>query len=215
MPLLHPRYKKRMDYRERITGEAAELFMKYGIRSVTMDSIAQNLGMSKRTIYEHFADKDELLFSVILSMAEKQKKAFKKIMDDSENVIEALFEILHFATTHIRNTNPTYFVDLRKYHHKVFEKICNRGDIRNYEMSLAMLSRGIKEKIFRDDINIDIVNAGIHGIINMTSDSEYLPAGKYSRFEIIDNLLFNYLIGISTPRGQELINIYKEQRKFE
>ncbi len=204
-----------MDYRERITGEAADLFMKYGIRSVTMDSIAHNLGMSKRTIYEHFADKDELLYSVIMSMSEKQKVAFRKIMDDSGNVIEALFEILHVATTHIRNINPTYFVDLKKYHYKVFEKICNRGDIRNYEMSLAMLRRGLKEKIFRDDINIDIVNAGIHGIINLTSDSEYLPAGKYSRYEIIDNLLLNYLIGISSPRGQELINIYKEQRKFE
>ncbi|MDA3833610.1 MAG: TetR/AcrR family transcriptional regulator [Spirochaetales bacterium] len=204
-----------MDYRERITGEAANLFMTYGIRSVTMDSIAHNLGMSKRTIYEHFADKDELLYSVIISMAGKQKKTFRKIMDDSENVIEALFEILHVATKHIRNTNPTYFVDLKKYHYKVFEKICNKGDIRNYEMSLAMLRRGIKEKLFRENINIDIVNAGIHGIINLTSDSEYLPAGKYSRFEILDNLLLNYLIGISTPGGKELINIYKEQRKFE
>ena len=82
-------------------------------------------------------------------------------------------------------------------------------------MSLAMLRRGVEEKIFREDINIDIVNAGIHSVIDSTRDNDDLPPEKYSRFEIIDNLLFNYLIGISTAKGQKLINKYKEQKKIE
>ena len=204
-----------MDYNKRITEEAAVLFMKYGIKSVTMSSIADQLGISKRTIYEHFSDKDELLYSVIRSMAGRQKEAFSQIMEESDNVIEALFEILRVASGHFRNTNPNYFIDLKKYHYKVFERICNKGDIRNYEMSLKMLRRGVSENLFRDDINIEIVNAGIHGVINITHDENYLPADKYSRFEIIDNLLFNYLLGISTAKGQELINKFKKQKKSE
>ena len=204
-----------MDYRERITEEAAVLFMKFGIRSVTMDSIAHHLGMSKRTIYENFADKDELLISVINSMASKQKDVFMKIMNEADNVIEALFEMLRIASNHLTNINPTYFMDLKKYHYKVYEHICQKGDIRNFEMSLAMLRRGVEEKIFREDINIDIVNAGIHSVIDSTRDNDDLPPEKYSRFEIIDNLLFNYLIGISTAKGQKLINKYKEQKKIE
>ncbi|MBN1387778.1 MAG: TetR/AcrR family transcriptional regulator [Bacteroidales bacterium] len=204
-----------MNYRVRITEEAAVLFMKYGIRAVTMDSIANHLGMSKRTIYEHFADKDELLVSVINNMAKKQKDVFRKIMDDADNVIEALFEMLRVASLHFSNTNPTYFMDLKKYHYKVYEMICQKGDIKNYEMSLAMLRRGIEEKIFRDDINIEIVNTGIHSAIDAIRDNEDLLPEKYSSFEIVDNLLFNFLLGIATPEGQQLINKYKEQKKIE
>jgi AcrR family transcriptional regulator len=204
-----------MDIRERIIQAAAVLFMKFGIRAVTMDSIANHLGMSKRTIYEQFADKDELLMSVMENMAARQKESFRGIMDTAGNVIEALFEILRIATLHFNNTNPTFFVDLNKYHYKVYERICQKGDIKNYEMSLAMLRRGIDEKVFRDDINVEIVNIGIHGALDITRENEELSEGKYSRFEILDNLLFNYLIGISTPKGQELINKYKEQKKLE
>ncbi|MEA1888112.1 MAG: TetR/AcrR family transcriptional regulator [Bacteroidota bacterium] len=204
-----------MDYRERITQEAAVLFMKYGIRAVTMDSIAHHLGMSKRTIYEHFADKEELLVSVISSMSAKQKDVFRKIMSEADNVIEALFEMLRVADAHFSNTNPTYLMDLKKYHHRVYEMICQKGDIKNFEMTLSMLREGVEEKMFRDDINIDIVNAGIHGIIDTTRDNEEMSFDKYTPFEIIDNLLFNYLLGISTPKGRELINKYKEQKKTE
>jgi len=204
-----------MDVRERIIHEAAVLFMKFGIRAVTMDSIAHHLGMSKRTIYEHFADKNELLMSVMETMAARQKESFREIMARADNVIEALFEILRIATLHFNNTNPTFFMDLNKYHYRVYEKICQKGDIKNYEMSLAMLRRGVDEKVFRDDINIEIVNIGIHNALDITRENEELAAGRYSRFEILDNLLFNYLIGISAPRGQELINKYKEQKKLE
>ena len=201
-----------MDYSERITAEAAVLFMKYGIRAVTMDSIAHHLGMSKRTIYEHFSDKDALLMSVITTMAGKQKRTFRRIMKESGNVIEAFFEILRIASTHFNQTNPTYLMDLKRYHYNVYEKMCEKGNIRNYEMSLDMLRRGVEEKIFRDDINIEIVNIGIHSVIDISRDNEELAAGEYSSIEVIDNLLFNFLIGISTPMGQELIYKYKEQK---
>jgi len=204
-----------MDSRERIIQEAAVLFLKFGIRAVTMDSIAHHLGMSKRTIYEHFADKNELLMSVMENMAARQKESFRKIMSEAGNVIEALFEILSIATLHFNNTNPTFFMDLNKYHYRVYEKICQKLDIKNYEMSLAMLRRGVDEKVFRDDINIEVVNVGIHSALDMTRENDELSGGRFSRFEILDNLLFNYLIGISTSRGQELINKYKEQKKIE
>lgn len=204
-----------MDYRERITEEAAHLFMKYGIRAVTMDSIAQHLGMSKRTIYENFSDKDALLYHVIETMAAKQKDVFSRIMATSGNVIEALFNMLTTASAHIKNQNPTYMIDLKRYHYGVYQRICKKGDIRNYEMSVAMLKRGVEEGIFREDINIDIVNIGIHAVIDITRDNEELSIENFTSFQILDNLLFNYLIGISTPRGQNLINKYKEQKKQE
>ncbi|HKL67663.1 MAG TPA: TetR/AcrR family transcriptional regulator [Bacteroidales bacterium] len=204
-----------MDYRDRITAEAAALFMKYGVRAVTMDSIAHELGMSKRTIYEHFSDKDTLLENVIRTMAEKQKVVFREIMDKSGNVIEAVFEILRVASSHFRTSSPTYLTELKKYHYGVYEKLCKKSDIRNFEMSLMMLRRGVEEKIFRDDLNIDIVNSGIHAAIDITRDNQYLPDRQFSRTDIINDLLINYLRGISTEKGRKLIDKYTNQKNFE
>ncbi|MCF8221653.1 MAG: TetR/AcrR family transcriptional regulator [Bacteroidales bacterium] len=204
-----------MDYRDRITAEAAALFMKYGVRAVTMDSIAHELGMSKRTIYEHFSDKDTLLENVIRTMAEKQKVVFREIMDKSGNVIEAVFEILRVASSHFRTSSPTYLIEMKKYHYGVYENLCRKSDIRNFEMSLNMLRRGVKEKIFRDDLNIDIVNSGIHAAIDITRDNQYLPDRQFSRADIINDLLINYLRGISTEKGRKLIDKYTNQKNFE
>jgi len=204
-----------MDYKERITEEAAHLFMKFGIRAVTMDSIAQHLGMSKRTIYENFSDKDELLYHVIETMAARQKEVFRHIMASADNVIEALFNMMTTASAHMKNQNPTYMMDLKRYHYGVYQRICQKGDIRNYEMSIAMLKRGVEEGIFRNDINIEIVNIGIHAAIDITRDNEELSIEEFTNFQILDNLLLNYLIGISTSRGQNLIQEYKEQKKQE
>lgn len=203
-----------MDNKDRITLEAAGLFMKFGIRRVTMDSLASHIGISKRTIYENFADKDALLMSVIQSMVRKQKELFLDLMVKSENVIEVIFSIFEIAAGHFQNADPSFLSDIRKYHYKVYERISNKSDIRNYEMSLALLKRGVEEKIFRGDLNIEIINAGIHGFMDLTSNSEYFPPGRFKRNDVIDNLLFNYLIGISTKPGCELIDKYRNQIKF-
>ena len=87
---MHRIFIEAMDNKERIIEGAAELFRIYGIKSVTMDSLATHLGMSKRTIYEIFADKDELLIGVLKFMAEKQKELVKRVLDESENAIVAI-----------------------------------------------------------------------------------------------------------------------------
>ncbi len=204
-----------MDYRERIITEAASLFMKYGIRSVTMDDIAHQLGISKRTIYENFSDKDELLTDVIKSMVKKQKESFRRALEGSENVIEALFEILRIASFHFDSTSPTLFMDLKKYHYKIYELAFQKGDIRNYEITMLILQRGVEEKIFRSDINLEIVNAGVHGLLDAARNHDALPPMKYSKYELADNLFFSFLFGISTPEGRELINSYKKQKRTE
>ena len=203
-----------MDYKERITDEAAILFMKYGIRAVTMDTIAHHLGISKRTIYENFADKDELLSSVIRRMASRQKVVFREIMEGSENVIEVIFTILKRASVHFQNTNPTYVMDLKKYHYSVYESISGKSDIRNFEMSQKTLQRGVEEKVFRKDLNIELVNVVVHGFMDILRDHEYFPPEKFTRMEVIDTVLINYLRGISTEKGCELIDKYRNQIKF-
>ena len=203
-----------MDQKELIVSEAAHLFMKYGIRAVTMDSLANPLGMSKRTIYENFSDKDALLENVIMSMTRKQKVLFQKVMAESGNVFEVIFSIMTMAMAHYSGANPTYMVDIKKYHRRVYDKIMKTGDLKNYTMTMEILNRGIDEGMFRSDLNTEIVNLGIHGMIGMLSDNELLPLERYPTEVFIDNLLLNYLRGISTEEGLKVLNRYKTEAKF-
>lgn len=203
-----------MDQKELIVSEAAHLFMKYGIRAVTMDSLANHLGMSKRTIYENFSDKDALLENVIMSMTRKQKVLFQKVMAESGNVFEVIFSIMTMAMAHYSGANPTYMVDIKKYHRRVYDKIMKTADFKNYTMTMEILNRGIDEGMFRSDLNTEIVNLGIHGMIGMLSDNELLPLERYPTEVFIDNLLLNYLRGISTEEGLKVLNRYKTEAKF-
>ncbi len=200
-----------MDYTIRIAEEAESLFMKYGIRAVTMDRIAHELGMSKRTIYEKFSDKDSLLEYVIKRKAEKQKEIFYHLMTESDNAIEVIFKILETAFDQMSGMNPSYMMDIKKYHHRVYDSVCKRGELRNSELSLAILDRGVEEGVFRDEINIEIVNEGIHGFIDSSHSGDFFHGNRFSRMEIFDNLLFNYLRGISTGEGVKILEKYRSQ----
>lgn len=200
-----------MDYTIRIAEEAESLFMKYGIRAVTMDRIAHELGMSKRTIYEKFSDKDSLLEYVIRRKADKQKEIFYHLMNESENVIEVIFKILETAFDQMSGMNPSYMMDIKKYHHRVYDAVCKRGELRNSELSLAILKRGVEEGVFRPGINIEIVNEGIHGFIDSSHSSDIFQAQRFGRMEIFDNLLFNYMRGISTEKGVKILEQYRSQ----
>lgn len=190
--------------KNRIVEEAAIMFRNWGIRAVTMDMLASNLGISKRTIYETFRDKDELLESVLRCMEEKRKEVIVKALDESENVIEAIFRLLRLTGDHFRNMNPAFYVDMKRYQH-VLEKsgICLTPDLSG---SMAIVERGIAEGTFRSDINPEIINRGMYGVFRLTGDFELFPSADFSRQEIVANVYLSLIRGICTTEGCGLID---------
>jgi TetR/AcrR family transcriptional regulator, cholesterol catabolism regulator len=201
-----------MEIKNRIIEGAAELFRTYGIRSVTMDSLASHLGMSKRTIYEVFADKDELLVSVLKWMSDKQNDLVVRIMEDSENAIQAIFSLLEFSMEHFQDMNPVFHNDLRKYHYMVLINRPDKSGLPDYKANIQIIERGIKEKLFRKEINPDIVNRCLFSLGRAAVDFDLFPSEEFPRREVVMNGFINYLKGISTPLGIELIN--KLEAKF-
>jgi len=195
-----------MDNRERIIEGAAGLFKTYGIKSVTMDFLANHLGMSKRTIYEVFTDKDELLMGVLTWMAGKQKELVRKILDDSENSIVAIFRMLEINRDNFQNMSPAFQADLKKYHHDVLMKKTVKCEMPDYRNNQQVIEKGIKEKLFRDDINPDLANRCLFNLGRSIMDHELYPFELFSRRDVIRNIFINYLKGISTLKGLELIN---------
>jgi AcrR family transcriptional regulator len=195
-----------MEIRDRIIVEAAELFKTYGIKSVTMDSLATKLGISKRTIYEVFSDKDELLTGVLNWMTERQKELVKKFLDESENAIVAIFKLLEINLNHFQDMSPAFQADIKKYHHEVLMKKADKCEMPDYRNNIQLIEKGISENFFRKDINPDLVNRCLYSMVRSIMDQDLYPFEQFSRREVVKNGFINYLRGISTFEGLELVN---------
>lgn len=201
-----------MDIRQRLIEEAAQMFRTYGIRAVTMDMLASQMGISKRTIYEVFSDKDELLMGVMEWMALMKLEMMKNCLRSSGNVIEAIFTIMDHMMEHFRKMSPAFRLDMKRYHSKMVKKLMEKGDY-PYDTSKGLLIRGIEEGIFRPDIDIEITDRCLKGVTRMSNEKETVPE-DFENEEVIRDFFINYLRGISTQKGLELINKYDKGNKL-
>jgi len=194
-----------VEVRDRILEESGLLFGKYGIRSMTMDSLAEEMGISKRTIYERFKDKDTLLIEVIKYYKKQTESETYRLIEQSDNVIEALFRIIKMTIAQMMQMNPAFFHDFKKYHPKVFKDIAQPGSIRDFSITRKLLETGIEQEIFRDDINLEIVNRALHALFDLFNQESSLVEAGHDRKEIFDHVLIPYLRGISTKKGRKLL----------
>jgi AcrR family transcriptional regulator len=195
-----------VEVRDRILVESGLLFGKFGIRSMTMDSLAEELGISKRTIYEHFKDKDTLLIEVIKYYKEQSKDEAHRLIEQSDNVIEALFRIIKMTIGQMMQIHPSFFHDFKKYHSKVFREIAEPGSIRDFSITGKLLKTGIEQEVFREDINLDIVNRAIHALFDLFNQESSLVEAGYDRKDIFEQVLIPYFRGISTKKGRKLLH---------
>jgi len=199
------------DCDDRIVTGAAELFKTYGIKAVTMDTLAQSLGISKRTIYEKFKDKDELLLAVMKCMMLYQREKVKSIIDTSPNIIAAIFRMISLMREHINTMNPLIHSDLKKYHSGVLRKMKEVCEYPDYQGTELILIKGKEQGLFKDGIDNDIVTRCMSGLGILMGDNNIFPADRFTQRDVIKNVLINYLRGISTERGMELINELEQE----
>lgn len=194
-----------MEVRERIIIEAGELFGKYGIRTMTMDSLAEEMGISKRTIYERFKDKDTLLLEVIKYHKIKASEEAHRLIEQSDNAIEALFRIIKMTVGQMQRMSPAFFHDFKKYHQKVFKQFSEPGEIRDFSMTQKLLETGIEQGVFRDDLNIEIVNRTLHTLFDLFGHSSDMIDAGFHRNDMFEQILVPFFRGISTKKGRKLL----------
>lgn len=194
------------EYDARIIAGAAELFRTYGIRAVTMDTIAAHIGVSKRSIYERFIDKDTLLFAVMDSMIARQREMIERILESSPDVISAVFCIIRMGRDHASTMNPLIGSDLKKYHSNVLKRLREKCENPDYEAARKILEKGVSQGIFREDIDVEIVGRAFKGISALAGDEELFPRETFMHRDIMRNVMVSFMRGISTARGVELID---------
>lgn len=195
-----------MDTRTKILAEAGSLFARMGIRSITMDYLAEHLGMSKRTIYENFKDKDEIVLQSLLRGFNEHAVEISRIIKDSSNVIEAIFNIGKKSHEVLSQINPVFFHDLKKHYKSINNLLIEKGGISSSDSNLMLLKKGINEGVFKKELNIELVNIFLQQLMELFhSDGTLNLMDRFSKEDIQKSIIKPYLTGICTEKGLELL----------
>ena len=176
-----------------------------------MDQIAGQLGISKRTLYENFREKNELLEEGIEHFRLIMQNEAMEIINRSDNVIESLYFIGKHGEEMRKRVNPLFFVDIRKYYPEIHSRISDRSRNKQYSIMLTMIRKGINDGVFKKGLNPEIVNEFWHEIMNIFMNEEIFPRNQYSEDDLLKNMIMPYLLGLSTEKGQALINKHFEK----
>lgn len=193
---------------ETILRETLALYKKMGIRAVTMDMIAEKLGISKRTLYEQFPNKNDLLNACLqLDMNEIKEKAIQELAD-SKNTIEKIVSFMFFHINTIKQYSPNFLYDLNKYYP---ELSCQKTDDFYSTMTnriVDLIETGKKEKLIRTDINSEISAKLVLEQSKNINNETLFPIEKYSHSEVFEHIVITFIRGIATLKGYELIEKY-------
>ena len=191
---------------DRILGKAAELFIDNGVKSVTMDEIARELGMSKKTIYAYFETKTQLIEATSLFIFEKIASGIREIKSRKLNPIEELFTIRNFILLSLREDKSSPEFQLKKYYPEIFARLRAKQKSLVESSLLDNIRRGVAEEIYRKGMNEDFI-ARMY-FIGMTGikDQVIFPKELFGSEELTELFLEYHLRAIVTAKGLEIVN---------
>lgn len=202
------------DIQERIRFKAYELFLRYGIRSVSMDDIASQLGMSKKTLYQYFNDKNELVDAALDIEINKGQQDCLVCCEKAKDAIEEILITMGNIAEQFRHMNPTVLFDLEKFHPNAFRKFQKHKNEFLLDVIRKNLERGIKEELFRPEINTEILSKFRLESMMIAFDMDVFPPRKFNLAEVTVITMEHYLFGLATIKGHKLILKYLQEKKI-
>lgn len=189
------------------------MFTSLGIRNVTMDSLASELGISKRTIYEMFRDKDDLVIESLRYMIIENNKELLEIIKDTENVVEAMFLITRRQEKRRKEFPRVFLEDIKKYFPLVQASFYScKDDLKKFSATFTLLELGRKQGIFRTDLMTELVDNFIHEIISIIHTSDRIRLLNPADKDVLHSIMLPYFRGICTAKGLGLMNKYFEEQ---
>lgn len=197
---------------DRIKQQAHELFMQFGLKSVSMDDIATKLGISKKTIYLFYADKDALVNDVIKSVLEHNENCCKRDAQSADNAIHEIFLAMDFIMEVFRSMNPSLLYDMQKYYPDAYQKFAQHKNDYLYNIVKQNLNRGIEEELYRADIKVELIARFRVESMMLPFNPAFHTKIKYSLATIEQELTLHFLYGMVSPKGYKLAVKYQQDR---
>ena len=211
MQVLRETTAYRASLRERIIERAMQDFSKHGIRAVKMDTLAKELGISKRTMYEIFEDKESLLFEGIKVYGDRKREYLHSYAEEGHDVIDIIMEAYHMKVEEVRAVNPDFYLDLMKYPR--LAQHMKEEQQKSLEGFLAFMKRGVDDGYFRPDVNYELVPHIFDALGQYILTNSLVQ--KYSVEELFSNCFLIALRGFCTEKGLRTIDILMAETKSE
>ena len=194
---------------QKIIDRAQEMFFTYGIKSVTMDEIASELGISKKTLYKHVANKEDLLLKCTDRFIEQDREMMKQIVEASSDAVEEIILIARYIIQLLKKMKPTMMFDMKKYYRSCFRKVddFHRQDI--YQAIMENLQRGIAEGLYREDLNVEVIAKLYVGNSMIMSDETLFPVQSISRASLFEESMKYHIHGIAAAKGLQRLRDFE------
>ena len=194
--------------RNEIVDFATKRFGLHGFKSVTMDDLARDLGMSKKTLYEVIGNKQTLIDLVIDSDMQCDDQAFLQARESGKDAIEAMLQIARHFTQTMRETNPASLYDLHKYYRKSWERLDRHQNDKMIEHVRANLSRGQKEGLYRTDLHLDLISQIFVSAPQAMMDPSRIKIGQEEWNNLANQFILYHLLGVCSQAGRDLLSTY-------
>ncbi|MDP4265892.1 MAG: TetR/AcrR family transcriptional regulator [Bacteroidota bacterium] len=183
-----------------IIKQVLALYLKYGIKSVTMDDVARELGISKKTLYQYVDDKDDLVEKTLNFFNDNDNHEFCKI-DDNQNAIDTLLFVSEHVAKKLSEINPSIVYDLRKYYPALWKNFNETKRDHIFSHIKKNIETGIRQGLYRDDFNIDLIGRFYVFRMEMAYHFEYFKTKEYSFEEIFRTMFIYHIRGIANQKG--------------
>ncbi|MEO0525693.1 MAG: TetR/AcrR family transcriptional regulator [Bacteroidota bacterium] len=192
--------------KEKILEKATDMFLNLGFKSVTMDDLAQEMGISKKTIYAHYENKTQLVEESTMHLFWAISHGIDYICTLGKNPIEELYDIKKFVMQHLKDEKSSPQYQLQKYYPKIHHTIREKQYDVMQDCVVDNLKRGIEQGIYRDNLNVDFVSRIYFSGVTSIKDYRLFPPHEFPMTRIQDHFLEYHLRGIVTPKGRKILN---------
>ena len=196
--------------REKILAEAEKLLWKFGVKSVTMDDIARQVGISKKTIYQHFADKDDIVLQVMRSHLERDQNDMTCRAIDSADPIQELLNVSEVMRQKNHEVNPSTLFDIQRHYPKAWAVFLNFKEKYIITSISQNLKTGIERGLYRSDLDVDVMARLRIESIQLGFDDRVFPDTRDNMLVIQEQLLHHFIRGLLTEKGFALYNQYNQ-----
>jgi TetR/AcrR family transcriptional regulator, cholesterol catabolism regulator len=194
---------------ERIIQGSEELFLTAGIKSITMDDIAKHLGMSKKTIYQFFKDKNELVIALVRKKLKEDEDQMAEIISNSGNVIEEMINMMKCSEEIFSRINPIVIHDMQKYHPDAWRQFQNfKSGVLVHTLE-ELLNKGIEQGYIRPEIDVKIIARMRVNQVELGFNTAIFPVAEFNTWTVQQQFNEHFNYGICTLKGYKLLNQYK------
>jgi AcrR family transcriptional regulator len=205
-------FAARMELKDRIKYKADELYRRYGVKSVTMDEIATQMGISKKTIYHCFSDKNELVDAVVVGMLDGNRELCKMNRTQAKNAIHEAFIAMDSMQKMFDNMNTSLLFDIERGHPDSFKKFLEFKYNFLFEVIQNNMERGQAEGLYREELDVQVIAKTRLECMILPFNDNLFPKNEFPTVYVQQQLIEFFLYGMATHRGTRLIERYQKER---